>query len=247
MRPPHIATAALAFRDRFDAVQAWSGVIGTTVSAIFLLIIAGVNAAILPPIWRALRALRRGAALPATDINTLLAGGGFLARLLRPAFRLIRASWQMYPLGVLFGLGFDTATEIALLGIAAAQAAHGMTIWAIMLFPALFTVGMSLVDTLDGMMMVGAYGHSATDPARRLLYNFATTTLSVVVALAIGGIEALGMIGDRLSLSGGFWTAVAACNDHLGAIGYVIVAGFALIWAASVAIQRLRGEITVSR
>ena len=132
----------------------------------------------------------------------LLAGGGLLARIFRPLFGIVRKSWHMYPLGLLFGLGFDTATEIGLLGISAAEAAKGMPIWSIMVFPALFTAGMSLVDTADNVLMVGAYGWAFTKPIRKLYYNLTITFVSVVVALLVGGIEALGLIAKRAGLHG---------------------------------------------
>jgi high-affinity nickel-transport protein len=147
----------------------------------------------------------------------------------------------MYPLGFLFGLGFDTATEIGLLGIAAAEAAKGMPIWSVLVFPALFTAGMSLVDTTDGILMLGAYGWAFVKPIRKLYYNMTITAVSVLVALVIGGIEALGLIGDQLALKGAFWDAIEALNDNFGTLGYVIIAIFALSWIVSAAVYRLKG------
>ena len=128
----------------------------------------------------------------------------------------------MYPLGVLFGLGFDTATEVGLLGISATQAAQGLSIWSILVFPALFTAGMSLIDTTDGVLMLGAYGWAFVKPIRKLYYNLTITAVSVVVAVLVGGIEALGLIGDQLGLTdgGGFWGAIGALNDNFGVLGY---------------------------
>ena len=133
------------------------------------------------------------------DLDMLLASRGFLARIFRPLFRLITQSWHMYPLGFLFGLGFDTATEVGLLGISAAEAAQGLPIWSILVFPALFTAGMSLIDTTDSILMLGAYGWAFVKPIRKLYYNMTITFVSVVVALLVGGIEALGLIGDQFS------------------------------------------------
>ena len=138
----------------------------------------------------------------------------FLGRLFRPAFRLITRSWHMYPLGFLFGLGFDTATEIGLLGISAAEASKGLSIWSIMVFPALFTAGMSLVDTTDGILMLNAYGWAFAKPIRKLYYNLTITFVSVVVAVLIGGIEALGLIANKLSLGGPFWEFVGTLNEQ---------------------------------
>jgi nickel/cobalt transporter (NiCoT) family protein len=154
-------------------------------------------------------------------------------------FRLISRSWHMYPLGFLFGLGFDTATEIGVLGIAAAQASKGLPIWSIMVFPALFTAGMSLVDTTDGVLMLGAYGWAFTKPIRKLYYNLTITFVSVLVAVLIGGIEALGLLADRLNLEGPFWLYISTLNDHFGSLGYLIIAIFVVSWLVSIAVYRL--------
>lgn len=147
----------------------------------------------------------------------------------------------MYPLGFLFGLGFDTATEIGLLGISAAQAAQGLSIWSILVFPALFTAGMSLVDTTDSILMLGAYGWAFVKPIRKLYYNLTITFVSVVVALLVGGIEALGLAVDQLGLKGTFWDGIGALNDNFGAIGYLIIAVFAASWIVSAVVYRVRG------
>ena len=146
----------------------------------------------------------------------------------------------MYPLGFLFGLGFDTATEIGLLGIAASQATHGLSPWAIMVFPMLFSAGMSLVDTIDGHMMLGAYGWAYLKPIRKIYYNMTITLISIVVAVIIAGIEALGLLCALLKLQGPVWDAVGMLNDNFGTLGYVIIAVFALSWLTSVLIYRTR-------
>ena len=145
----------------------------------------------------------------------------------------------MYPLGFLFGLGFDTATEIGLLGISAAEASKGLSIWSILVFPALFTAGMSLVDTADGVLMLGAYGWAFNKPIRKLYYNLTITFVSVLVAVLIGGIEALGLLADRLNLEGPFWLYVGTLNDHFGSLGYLIIAIFVVSWLVSIAVYRL--------
>ena len=154
----------------------------------------------------------------------------------------------MYPLGLLFGLGFDTATEVGLLGISATQASQGLSIWSILVFPALFTAGMSLVDTTDSILMLGAYGWAFVKPIRKLYYNMTITAVSVLVAVLVGGIEALGLIGDQLGLTGGFWDAIGALNDNFGLLGYLIIGIFAASWLVSAAVYRARGydEIEVS-
>jgi high-affinity nickel-transport protein len=236
-----IAATATAFKDRFDAFQNIGGVIGTLVSALFLLAIAAMNVVILTTVYRTFRRVKAGAPYVDEDLNMLLAGRGLLARLLRPMFRLIRKSWHMYPLGFLFGLGFDTATEVGLLGISATQAAQGMSIWSILVFPALFTAGMSLVDTTDSILMLGAYGWAFVKPIRKLYYNLTITFVSVVVAVVVGGIEALGLAAGQFGLAGPFWQAVTALNDHFGMIGYLIIAIFVVSWIAAAVIYRVRG------
>jgi high-affinity nickel-transport protein len=153
---------------------------------------------------------------------------------------MIRSSWHMYPLGLLFGLGFDTATEIGLLGISAAEASTGLSLWSILVFPALFAAGMSLIDTTDNILMLGAYGWAFIKPIRKLYYNLTITAVSVVVAFAVGGIEALGLLASQLHLSGYFWTLIKKLNNNFGVLGYCIVGLFALSWVLSVAIYRWR-------
>jgi high-affinity nickel-transport protein len=234
-----IAVFAAAFGGRLDTLQAIGGVAGTLVSAGFLFAIAVVNLVVLCGVWRSFRRLRAGEA--EADALALLSGGGLLARLLRPLFRMIRASWHMYPLGVLFGLGFDTATEVGLLGISAAGASHGMPIWSILVFPALFTAGMTLVDATDSILMVGAYGWALARPLRKIYYNLTITSASVVLALVVGGVEALGLLGEQFGLGGWFWDGVARLNDHFGTLGAVVVALFLASWVISVLVFRLSG------
>lgn len=236
-----IAVTATAFKDRFDDLKDVGSVIGTLVSAAFLLAIAAMNVVILTSIYRTFRRVKAGATYVEEDLDILLAGRGLLARLFRPMFRLIRTSWHMYPLGFLFGLGFDTATEVGLLGISATQASQGLPIWSIMVFPALFTAGMSLVDTTDSILMLGAYGWAFVKPIRKLYYNMTITFISVIVAVLIGGIEALGLAVDRFGLEGGFWQAIGLLNDNFGTIGYLVIAIFLVSWLVSAAIYRARG------
>jgi len=236
-----VAATATAFKDRFEALQTVGGMIGTLVSSLFLLAIAGMNLLILVKLCVSFRRVRRGEPYAEADLDMLLAGRGLLARMFRPLFRMIRQSWHMYPLGILFGLGFDTATEVGLLGISAAQAAKGMPIWSIMVFPALFTAGMALVDTTDSILMLGAYGWAFIRPVRKLYYNITITFVSVVVAVAVGGIEALGLAADRFRLTGSFWAGIGALNGRFGTIGYLIIGIFAVGWIASVIIFKARG------
>ena len=232
----------------FDSFKSVSGVIGTAVSALFLLLIAAANILIFVSIYRTYRRVRRGGAYVEEDLDILLNNRSFLSRLFRPAFRLIQRSWHMFPLGFLFGLGFDTATEVAMFGVSAAQAAKGFSVAAIMVFPALFAAGMALIDTTDGVMMLGAYNWAFLKPMRKLYYNMTITLVSIVVALLIGGIEALGLIGDQLALGdGGFWGFIGALNDNFNNIGFVIIGVFVLAWIVSYAIYRAKrlDEVTI--
>ncbi len=236
-----IAVAAIAFKSQFEAFRSIGGFVGTLVSATFLLAIAAMNFVILASIVRTFLRVKSGGRYVEEDLDMLLAGRGLLARLFRPLFRMIRASWQMYLLGFLFGLGFDTASEIGLLGISAAQGSNGLMLWSIMVFPALFAAGMSLIDTTDGILMLGAYGWAFLKPLRKLTYNMAITFVSAVVALLVGGVEALGLIGEKLALKGPFWNGIGALNGNFGALGYLIIAICVVCWIGSAAIYRLRG------
>ncbi len=236
-----VAVTANAFRDELDEFHSIGSVVGTSVSAAFLLMIAAINVVILFNVYRTFQRVKAGGGHGIDDLDLLLASGGFFARIFRGLFRLIKQSWHMYPLGFLFGLGFDTATEVGLLGISATQASNGMPIWSILVFPALFTAGMALIDTADSILMVGAYGWAFVKPVRKLYYNMTITFVSVVVAVIIGGTEALGLLVDKLGLSGGVWDWIAGLNSHFGTLGYVIVGIFALSWAVSIAIYRIRG------
>jgi high-affinity nickel-transport protein len=236
-----IAVTAKAMATHFDFFKSVGGVVGTLVSALFLFLIAAMNIVILRAVWRSFQHVRQGGRLDDDDFDLLLNSRGLLARLFRPLFGLISTGWHMFPLGFLFGLGFDTATEVALLGISATQAAQGLSIWSIMVFPALFTAGMSLIDTTDGILMLGAYDWAFVKPIRKLYYNFVITLVSVVVAVVIGGIEALGLIGDQLDLHGWFWDGVGALNDNFNGIGFVIVGLFIAIWITALLVYRYKG------
>lgn len=236
-----IALTAAAFKDSLETVKAIGGVAGTSVSAFFLLTIAVMNIFILAAIYRTFLHVKAGGQYTDEDLDLLVGKTGFLARIFRPMFRAVTRSWQMYPLGFLFGLGFDTATEIGLLGVSAASASQGMSLWSILVFPALFTAGMSLVDTTDSILMLKAYGWAFVKPVRKLYYNMTMTLVSVLVAFFVGGLEALNLIGDKLELKGTFWQSIAGMNDSLGSLGYIIVGTFVATWIASVLFYRWMG------
>lgn len=232
------AVAIAVTTSHFDSLRSVGGIVSTSVSTLFLFALAAMNIVILAGIWKTFHHVRRGGKFHDQDLDVLLNSRGLLAPLFRPLFRLITQSWQMLPLGFLFGLGFDTATEVALLGISATQAGQGMSIWSIMVFPALFAAGMSLVDTSDGVLMLGAYNWAFVRPMRKLYYNLVITAVSVVVAVLIGGIEGLGLIGDQLGLEGWFWNAIGALNDNFNGLGFAIIGVFILAWVVSLLIYR---------
>jgi high-affinity nickel-transport protein len=236
-----IALTTTALQDRFDSFKDIGGAIGTTVSALFLFVIAAANILVLVQVYRTFQSVKNGASFAEGDVDRLLSQRGLLGRIFRPAFRLIERSWHMYPLGILFGLGFDTATEVGLLGISATQASQGLSLWSILIFPALFTAGMSLMDTADSTIMVGAYGWAFVRPIRKLYYNMTITFVSVVAALVIGGVEALGLIGDKLALQGPFWSFIAGVSDNLGLLGYGIVGFFIASWIVSFLVYKVKG------
>lgn len=207
-----VAVTTTLLATRFEAIRAIGSTVGTVISAFFLFAIAAVNLVTLRQTWRAWRG--DGEAAPALD-------GGLLARICRPVFRLIGSSWQMFPLGFLFGLGFDTASEVSLLGLSATSAAGGLPIGAILIFPALFAAGMALVDTADGVLMLGAYDWAFVNPRRKLAYNLLLTGGSVVVAIVVGALELLGI--------------------EIEGLGFAVVGFFALLWLAALALGRDRG------
>jgi high-affinity nickel-transport protein len=223
---------------QFDWVKRIGAVVGTSVSAAFLIIIALVNLIVLGRLWRDFRDLREGRARQDQN-QDVLSGGGLLTRMLRPVFRMLSKPWHMYPIGFLFGLGFDTTSEIAVLGISAAAATKGLPIGVMAVFPLLFAAGMTLVDTADGILMVNAYGWAFVKPDRKLYYNFTITIISVFIALVIGGIEATGLLRDQLKLTGYLWAYVDNVINNFGAIGFATIFLFLAIWLGSVAFSRI--------
>ena len=233
-----VCFAAATLTTHFDAMKSVGSVIGTIVSASYLFLLALFNVGILVPAVRNFRAAQRGEALRPEGLEVL--GGGLLARLFRPLVRLTARSWQMYPVGFLFGLGFDTASEVALFGLAALELAKGAPVWSVMVFPALFAAGMALVDTLDGTLMLGASSWARQRPIRKLFYNLTITLVSVLVASGVAAVETLGLVRERLDLNGWFWDRVGALNAHFGTLGYVIIALFLGTWLVALAVYRFR-------
>jgi high-affinity nickel-transport protein len=236
-----IVGTAFALEGRLHPFKVIGSIIGTGASAFFLLAIAAINLVILRDVWRSFRRARRGEPVAEHELDALLSGRGFLARIFRPLFRMVSHSWQMFPIGFLFGLGFDTATEITLFTVAATQASGGMSFATVMIFPALFTAGMTLIDTTDSVLMVGAYGWAFLNPIRKIWYNLTITAVSVLVASLIGGIEALGLIADKLGLAGGFWDMIGNLNGGVANFGYLVIGIFIASWAISYLIYRWQG------
>lgn len=235
-----IALAASTLAD-FEALGETGGVVATIISAGFLFAIAIMNLIILKGVWERFLHVRRGGAYVEEDLDILLAGRGVLARLFRPLFRLVRKSWHMAPLGFLFGLGFDTATEVAILGLSGAHAADGVSLGTVLIFPVLFAAGMALIDTADGIIMLGAYEWAFVKPIRKLYYNITITLISALVALVIGGIQAAALLSEKLGLTGWPWTKAMALQEHFNALGFLIIGLFIACWGLSYAIYRLKG------
>ena len=234
-----VAATAGAFKDKFHFLSSLGSVLGTSVSVGFLLILGVINIVIFMQIYKTFKVVKETGVYSDEDFNLLMTKRGFLSRIFRHFFKMIHSSWQMFPIGFLFGLGFDTSTEIALLGIAATQAAKGLSIWSIMVFPLLFTAGMTLVDTTDGVLMLGAYQWAFLTPIRKLYYNLSITGVSILVAFVVAGIEALGLLSNQLSLKGSFWGLMNRLNSDFNSIGFFIIGIFLTAWFLSVLFYRL--------
>ena len=234
-----IAITAMAIKN-FANLQAIGGLVGTFVSALFLFLIAIINIVVLVDVYRAFHTVRSGGEYNDLALDESLNNRGLMGRFFRPLLKITDQSWQMYPVGVLFGLGFDTATEVGLLGIAATTAGKGLPVASILIFPALFTAGMTLMDTTDSILMLGAYGWAFEKPMRKLYYNLNITLISVVVALVVGSLEALNILATELHLSGPVWDQIGNLNDNFGIVGVVIVLLFLASWAVSTLIYKVK-------
>ncbi|WP_433567463.1 HoxN/HupN/NixA family nickel/cobalt transporter [Nocardia sp. CA-151230] len=210
-----------------SALHHYTGLIGTTVSGTFLYLIAILNLVVLVGILRVFGNMRSGG-YDESELEQQLAQRGLVNRLLGPVTRSVTRPWQMYPIGLLFGLGFDTATEVALLVLAGTSAAVGLPWYAILCLPILFAAGMSLLDTVDGGFMNFAYGWAFAKPVRRVFYNITVTALSVAVALIIGTIELLGLLVGQLGWTGGVWGWVGGLDFDV--VGFLMVGLFVLTW-----------------
>ncbi len=233
-----IAIAATIIQTSIPALKNAGGLIGTSVSAIFLFLIAIINMLVLWEIFQMFRKVKRGEEYSELTLDEFLNQRGLMGRFFRPLLRLVDKSWKMYPVGVLFGLGFDTATEVGILGIAAVEAGKGLPILYILIFPALFTAGMCLMDSTDGILMLGAYGWAFVKPVRKLYYNLNITLVSVLVALVVGTIEVMSIIAMEFHLSGGIWDYLG--NLDFGLLGGIIIGIFIACWAISTIIYKVK-------
>jgi high-affinity nickel-transport protein len=222
-------------KDENSALNHYTGIIGLTVSGTFLMLIAILNLIVLVSIVGVFFKMRKGT-YNEEELEKHLNSRGLLMRFFGPIARRINKSWKMYPLGILFGLGFDTATEIGLLVLAGSSVIAGLPWWAVISLPLFFAGGMSLLDTIDGSFMNFAYGWAFSKPVRKVYYNIIITGLSVAVALFVGGLEICQVIAEQLNLTGGFWDYALAFN--LNSAGYYIVAGFVVVWGVALLLWR---------
>ncbi|MGI8824499.1 MAG: HoxN/HupN/NixA family nickel/cobalt transporter [Chloroflexota bacterium] len=234
-----IALSAAYVKTNLPQMKSVGGVIGTTVSGAFLIIIATINIVVLLDIYKTWRRVVKGGTYDDKTLDEYLQNRGLLARLFRPLLKVVSNSWNMYPIGILFGLGFDTASEVGILGMSATAGVGGMPVWFILLLPLLFVAGMSLVDTTDGIAMLGAYGWAYIRPVRKLYYNMNITLISILVALVVGGIEVLQVIGTETGTKSGLlgW----ASTLPFSVLGFYIVGIFMASWFVSVLVFKLRG------
>jgi high-affinity nickel-transport protein len=218
-----------------SALHSVAGWVGTGVSGTFLYVIAAINLVILWGIVRVFVAMRRGT-YDEHELEQQLDARGLMNRLLGRRMRSVSRPWHMYPIGILFGLGFDTASEVALLFLAAGAAGAGLPFYAILCLPILFAAGMSLLDTIDGSFMNFAYGWAFSQPVRKVFYNLTITGLSVAVALVIGTTELVGLAASKLNAQGAFWAWWE--NIDMGTLGFIIAGMFVLTWALALAVWR---------
>jgi high-affinity nickel-transport protein len=222
-------------QDGSSTLHQTTGVIGTAVSGFFLYLIGIINLVVLIGIIKVFLRMRRGS-FDEAELENQLNNRGFMNRFLNRTTKAVRKPWQIYPVGVLFGLGFDTATEVALLVLAAGAAAVALPWYAILVLPVLFAAGMSMFDTADGCFMNFAYGWAFARPVRKVFYNITVTALSVAVALIIGTIELISILTNQLSIDSGPLAAIA--NVNLNNVGFFIVGLFVVTWVLALAVWR---------
>ena len=230
-----IKSLGVQVKDDNSSLHHYTSLIGTSVSGTFLMLIATLNLVVLVSVVKVFKSMRDGL-YNEEELEKHLNSRGFMMRFFGPIARRIDTSWKMYPLGILFGLGFDTATEVALLVLAGSSVVAGLPWWAILSLPMLFAGGMSLLDTIDGSFMNFAYGWAFSRPVRKVYYNIVITGLSVLVAIFIGGLEVAQVFAGQLNLSGGFWDY--ANNFNINKAGFIIVGMFVAVWAFALLLWR---------
>lgn len=231
-----ISTRAVA--GAIPALQSAGAIVGTTLSGTFLWLIGLVNVVIVLGIYEIYKKMR-GGRINADQLEELLNKRGFLNRYFSPLFKTIRKPWQIYPIGVLFGLGFDTASEIALIAISVGVGVSAsVPLWMILVLPFMFTAGMVIVDTIDGVTMRMAYGWAYLKPIRKIYYNLTITIISILVAFLIGTVELLQVLSGELDLNGGFWTWMNGFDFET--LGYWIIAIFVVSWLASLVVYKYK-------
>jgi high-affinity nickel-transport protein len=234
-----LAASASFVATNLPAFQAIGSKIGIAVSSLFLLMIGVINLMALLDIVHVWRHVMRGEVHDEKEIHHHLATSGVLARIFAPFLKAVSQSYHMYFVGFLFGLGFDTASEVGLLSISATTGATGVPIWETLLLPLAFTAGMAAIDTLDGVLMLGAYGWAYLKPVRKLYYNMIITLMSVIIALVIGGIEALQIMIEEFGWHGGIVDGIR--NIDFGSFGYIIILAFVISWLFSAIVYRWKG------
>ena len=235
-----LIVATQAVSAQIPALQSAGPTIGFAVAGIFLILLGVINVIIVIDIYRIFVRLkeRRGASDPAA-LEDSLNKRGFLNRFFRSLFRLIRDPWQMYPVGLLFGLGFDTASEVALFVLSVGLGLSSVPMWMVLVLPFMFACGMVVVDTTDGIAMRLAYGWAFVNPMRKIYYNLTVTVVSVLMAFGIGGLELLQSLAFQFNLGGPFWSPLRDLD--IGGLGYGIIGFFLAAWVVSVAYWRLKG------
>lgn len=234
-----VSFSVRAVRAHIPDLGRLGGVVGGMVSSLFLLVLTVVNLIVLFSLVRSAVRMRRspGSSAVEGDLDAILAGRGWIVRLVRPLFRLVSHSWHMYPIGLLFGLGFDTATEIAVIALSATTSTQdAIPAWGVLAFPLLFTAGMMLMDTTDSVMMAGAYRWALATPERKIYYNLTVTSISVLAAFVIGGVGLLQLVGQLAHGHGGFWIWVQSLS--FGQVGFFLVGLFAVLWGIAFVLWR---------
>ena len=237
-----LVLALRAVQSNIPALRSAGTLIGLLVSGIFLLLIGLINVVITMDVYAIFKEVRKGhETMTQAELEELLNKRGLMNRFLRPLFKLVREPWHVYPIGVLFGLGFDTATEVALiaLSVTVGTTATALPVWMILVLPFMFTCGMVLVDTTDGVTMRAAYGWAFLNPVRKIYYNLTVTIVSVLVAFGIGGLELVGVAATQLGLHGLFWDWAA--DPDFTTLGVSIIVLFLVSWIVSVAYWKYKG------